>query len=474
MNYTSVYYYILVILTLCFYYAMKKEYRWYVLLGGSMVFLFAVSGTSISRISLFLLSVLLSWYFGKQIETKKEKTYLIAGIALSVLPLLAMKLTDFSGLYLHRSFGILYPIGISFYTMQMIAYLADIYRGKIHAQSSLLKYALFISWFPQLIQGPIPRYEQLSDQLYEGHDYDTNSFMKGIQLIIWGFFLKLMIADKAAVYVNSVFGSSNAYAGLPVWLAGILYSIQLYTDFLACTTLSQGVSQLFGIRLINNFDHPYFSASIREFWRRWHISLSNWLKDYIYIPLGGSRKGKIRTYINLVIVFLVSGIWHGTGLTFLCWGLMHAMYQIIGGLTSEFRNRCYEKAGIGYRGKAMIQRTVTFFLVMTGWIVFRASSLKTAVKMILSLFSWNLWTLTDGTLVQMGLDFREWIVLACSVVVLICVECIQQKHIVVRDWFQKQNTVVRWTVYFLAIWCVFLMGTYGYGFDTADFIYGGF
>ena len=472
MNYTSVWYYLLVIICLCFYYAVKKNYRWYILLAGSLSFLVFVSGSTV-RILLFLITDLAVWLSGKQLETKKEKAYLFTGIAFALIPLLMMRFADFSRLYLNRVFSFAFPVGISFYTMQMISYLCDIYSGKITAQKNLLKFTLFMSWFPQLIQGPIPRYEQLGSQLYEGHDYDTDSFMKGIQLILWGFFLKLMIADKTAVYVNTVFNSVSAYNGIPVWIGAVLYSIQLYTDFLACTTLAQGVSQLFGIHIVNNFDHPYFSESIKEFWRRWHISLSSWLRDYIYFPLGGSRKGKMRTYINLLAVFLVSGIWHGTGLTFLCWGIYHAFCQITGSLTVAFREKLYIRAGIGERTGSVLRKIGTFLLVTLGWILFRASSLKKAARMILSMIAWNPWTLTDGTLTQMGLDFREWIVLICSVAVLWIAGIVQQKT-VIRDHFQKQNTAVRWIVYLLAIWCIYLMGTYGYGFDSADFIYGGF
>ena len=472
MNYTSVWYYLLVIICLCFYYALKKEYRWYVLLAGSIAFITLVS-RSLIRLVLFSATVLAVWYFGTILEKHKERKYLIAGIAVSLIPLVSMRFADFGSMYLNRQFSFLFPIGISFYTMQMIAYLCDIHAGKIMPQQNLLKFTLFVSWFPQIIQGPIPRYDQLGNQLYEGHSYDTDTFMKGIQLIIWGFFLKLMIADKAAVYVNSVFMNAPAYSGIPVIIAGILYSIQLYADFLACTTLSQGVSQLFGIQIMNNFNHPYFSESIKEFWRRWHISFSTWLRDYIYFPLGGSRKGRTRTYLNLFIVFLASGIWHGTGLTFICWGIYHALCQTAGGLTKEYRDHLYLKYGIGETEKHLLKQAGTFVLVMIGWMIFHASSMRSAIKMILSMFTFNLWTLTDGTLIRMGLDMKEWIVLICSIAVLWIAECIQQR-IVIRDWFQKQNTFVRWGIYLTAIWVIFLMGTYGYGFNTADFIYGGF
>ena len=472
MNYTSVYYYILVSICVLLYYSVKKTARRYVLLLGSLVFLFLVSGSLITP-AVFILSVLLGWFFGRKLEKKKSRGLLWTGILVSALPLLVMKADGFSAMYLHKPFGFVYPVGISFYTMQMIAYLADIYRGKICAQQDALCFLLFMSWFPQLVQGPIPRYEQLSHQLEEGHDYDPESFMKGIQLILWGFFLKLMIADKAGVFVDSVFGSYRAWQGIPVWTAAVLYSVQIYTDFLACTTLSRGVSQLFGISLMNNFDHPYISSSIKEFWRRWHISLSSWLRDYVYIPLGGNRKGHIRKYINLFIVFLVSGLWHGIGMTFLLWGCMHAFFQVFSEVTKESRGKIAGKSGMSGHGRKNLSRFLTFLLVTLGWIVFRAESVRAAVKIVLSLFAFNPWTLTDGTLLRMGLDLPEWIVLVIAMVIWIKVEQTEMK-MDIGSWIRARSTPVRWMIYLGVIWCVFLFGTYGYGFSAGDFIYGGF
>ena len=200
------------------------------------------------------------------------------------------------------------PMGLAFYTLQMLSYLIDIASGKINAEKNLARYALYISFFPQILQGPIPRWSELAPQLFEGHEIREKNLREGLQLVLWGFFLKWMIADKAAILVNTVFDRFPSYQGVYILIAGILYSLQLYTDFLACVTLSQGVAQLFGISLADNSHQPYFSRSIREFWRRWHISLSRWLKDYVYIPLGGSRRGTAQKYRNLLLTFLISGL----------------------------------------------------------------------------------------------------------------------------------------------------------------------
>lgn len=318
---------------------------------------------------------------------------MILGIVFSAFPLLGSKCTDFFlGCIVHKQkLPWIIPIGLSFYSLQVIAYLVDIYKGRIDCQKNLLKYALFISFFPQVIQGPIPRYQQLGEQLFHGHRYDSDRFMKGIQLIIWGFFLKYMITNKASIIVDTIFDNSTTYQGWFVLVAGILYSFQLYADFQSCVTMSQGVSQLFGINLIDNFDHPYFSTSIKEFWRRWHISLSTWLRDYIYIPLGGNRGGQFSKYRNLVITFAVSGIWHGGSWKYLFWGLMHAGYQIAGDLTHGVQEKIYSffQMPPGSKLRRLVQRFLTFYFVMTAWIIFRASSLKTGARMILSMFTFR-------------------------------------------------------------------------------------
>ncbi|MDD7148995.1 MAG: MBOAT family O-acyltransferase [Lachnospiraceae bacterium] len=358
----------------------------------------------------------------------------------------------------------------------MISYLADIHKGTIDSQHHLLKYALFISFFPQIIQGPIPRYEQLEEQLVTGHTFDEKNFSKSLQMILWGLFLKFMIANKASVIVNNVFDNYEGYTGFYVLIAGILYSIQLYTDFLSCVCISQGSAGLFGIHLVDNFHHPYRAASIKDFWNRWHISLSRWLRDYIYIPLGGNRKGTLRKYLNLMITFLISGFWHGRGLQFLLWGLLHGLYQVIGSLTFHVRSRIYALLQISRDslfGK-LIQRITTFFLVMIGWIIFRAKDIPQGLTMLRSMFTtYNPWILFDDSLFSLGLVWKEWIILLLSILLLIAVECIQEK-ICIRDKILAQPLILRWIIYLGAIWVIWVFGSYGSDFIAQNFIYGDF
>lgn len=373
--------------------------------------------------------------------------------------------------------GVVVSVGLSFFTMQIIAYLVDIYRGKVTAQRNPLKYALFVSFFPQILQGPIPRYDQLEPQLITGHKFDEDGFVKGFMLIIWGFFLKLMIADKAGVVVDALFDDYAAYEGSYVLVAGTLYSIQLYADFLACTSFAQGFAELFGIHLGDNFRHPYFSTSIKEFWGRWHISLSSWLRDYVYIPLGGNRKGKIRKYINLCLTFIVSGIWHGTGWKFVFWGMLHAVYQVVGTLTEKLRDRAYCALGLpeGRKARTYLKRAFTCFFVMLAWIVFRSDTLEQGLFMINSLFTtYNPWILFNDKLLGFGLDWRDWMILILSILIMIRISMMQEQGIVIRDRILRQPLFIRWGIYFAAIVAIILFGTYGYGFEAADFIYGNF
>ncbi|MDE7017503.1 MAG: MBOAT family protein [Lachnospiraceae bacterium] len=488
MAYTSLTFYIFLIVVLLCYYIMPLRARWIALLSGSVCFYLVICGNGWWVLFLTLLltygaGLLIGHWGRKDGEPFRRRGGLIWLIAVCAILFLLYVMKNGSflvGGILDSSVwqnGLLVPIGISFYTLQIVSYLTDIKRGEIEAEKNFAKYALFILFFPQIIQGPIPRYGQLAGQLYQGSRFDEKKFVMGMQLILWGFFLKLMIADKAAIVVNTVFDNPEKYTGCYVLMAGTLYSIQLYTDFLACVTISQGVAGLFGITLIDNFTRPYFATSIKEFWRRWHISLSAWLRDYIYIPLGGSRKGRIRKYANLVMTFAVSGIWHGAGYKFLAWGLLHAAYQIAGEWTSRFRNKCYGILRLeeGSGTKRMLQRIGVFFWAACAWVIFRADSLRGGLRMLWSLFTvHNPWIFFDDSLLTLGLDWKEWCILAMSMIVLLFVSYEQEKGRCLRALFMERSLYCRWFVMIAAVLVIMMLGTYGFGFDAQDFIYGGF
>ena len=486
MTYTSVSYFCMVLLAVPVYYLLPKKFRWAALLFFSGVFYVSASERK-AQLLMFAASILISYGCGRLLgrlqrenaARGKCRAVFAAGIVASALPLLVTKCGSllFSALPGRTVPHWILPVGLSFYSLQVIAYLADVYRRKIRPQENVLKYALFVSFFPLIVQGPISRYDQLGEQLFEGHDWSPQQIMPGIQRMLWGLFLKLMVADKAAVLVNAVFDRSEIYSGVFLLVAAVLYSIQLYADFSACVVLSQGVAELFGIRVADNFRRPYFSASIREFWRNWHISLSNWLRDYVYIPLGGNRKGERRKIFNLLAAFFVSGVWHGYGWQFVVWGLLHALYQIMEDLLEKPKDRALAGVGLpkGSASRRVLDTLFTFFLVTLAWIIFRAPTLKAGLSYIASIFtSFHWWVLFDGSLFTLGLSRKELTVLSLSMLLLLLVSVLQERGVSLRSWFNRQNTFIRWIIYLGGIWSIWVFGTYGNGFDASAFIYGGF
>ena len=305
MDFISVTYLAFLCVVLILFYKISKNRQWILLLVSGIIFYSCFS----LKMWIFLLFTAVTTYLYAKYAAKSGK-WLFFVIFVNIALLLGLKVTA-SGLGFVAEagldrFAVLVPVGISFYTLQTIAYMADVHQGKIEAQNHFLKFLLFITFFPQILQGPIPRYEELGRQLYEGHDFDAKQVKNGFYLILWGFFQKMVIADRCNIVANEIFGNYHHYDGLYFWIAGILYSIQLYTDFAGCVSIAVGSAQTLGIRLPQNFDHLYFAVSMKDFWRRWHISLSRFLRDYIYIPLGGNRRGKVRKWINLLITFGVS------------------------------------------------------------------------------------------------------------------------------------------------------------------------
>lgn len=277
-------------------------------------------------------------------------------------------------------FQLLLPVGISFYTFQALGYSIDVYRGTTKAEHNFATYALFVSFFPQLVAGPIERSNNLLPQFKHKHTFDYNEAMIGLRMMVWGYFLKLVLADRCGIYVDSIFNNIDKHNGGSFLLASLLFPFQIYGDFAGYSLIAIGAARIMGFRLMENFRRPYFACSIGEFWHRWHISLSTWFKDYVYIPLGGNRVPRLRQYFNLLVTFVVSGIWHGANWTFLCWGSLHGVLL------------CIEKAfGIGRQEYTGLRRVwhwaMTFTLVCLAWILFRANTLQDAVIVISGIFT---------------------------------------------------------------------------------------
>ena len=298
-------------------------------------------------------------------------------------------------------FDVILPVGISFYTFQALSYSVDVYRGKVAPEHDFFRYALFVSFFPQLVAGPIERSKNLLTQLREPRKFDFGYAFDGILLMLWGFFLKIVLADRIAIFVDTVYGDCEHYQGIYLIVATVLFAVQIYCDFSGYSSIAMGTAKLLGIELMDNFNAPYLSTSVADFWRRWHISLTSWFKDYLYIPLGGSKKGIFRKYLNKMIVFMLSGLWHGAQLTFVVWGAINGLYQVIGEILMPIREKVSDALGVNRdsEGFCVLRAIVTFTMIDFSWIFFRADSLGRAVYIIKSILNTeNIWTLFDCSL----------------------------------------------------------------------------
>lgn len=372
------------------------------------------------------------------------------------------------------AFDVVLPVGISFYTFQALSYTMDVYRGDIPAQRNVARYALFVSFFPQLVAGPIERSKNLLTQIDERHYFDYDRVKNGLLLMLWGFFQKLVIADRVALLVNQVYNNYTQYAGFQIVIATVFFAIQIYCDFSSYSDIAIGAAQVMGFRLMQNFRQPYFADSVADFWRRWHISLSTWFKDYLYIPLGGSRKGKWRTYFNIMLVFLASGLWHGASWSFVVWGGLNGIYQIIGKELKPLRDWVVQKFGINRKAFShrLLKIGTTFALINFSWVFFRAAGARQALSILKQMLSnFNLWIFFDGSLYTMGLDQKDFTLAIVAMVVLFAVSFLHSRGISLRQKIARQGLWFRWGIYYAAIFSVLILGIYGSGYDASQFIY---
>ena len=378
---------------------------------------------------------------------------------------------------INTSLDVLLPVGISFYTFQALGYTVDVYRGEIRAERNFFRYALFVSFFPQLVAGPIERSKNLLNQLRNPKSFSYERMCDGLMMMIWGYFLKLVIADRIAIFVDNMYGNVGVYDGRYLLLASVLFAVQIYCDFAGYSTIAIGAAEVMGFQLMDNFNSPYLSQSVAEFWRRWHISLSSWFKDYLYIPLGGNRKGKVRKYINIMIVFLVSGLWHGANWSYVVWGGLNGIYQVVGAIFTPVRNRIKEKLHLKKSPLPLmiIYMIVTFILVDFTWIFFRADNVQHAFAVIDSIFNMNNQVLLEnGTLYDLGLSRPNFIVLGVSLVILLATDICKYRGIKVRSVILNLNIVIRWAVIIAGILGILVFGIWGSGYSATNCIYSQF
>ena len=376
------------------YWSVPQRFRWLLLLIASYWFYMS---WNVKYIVLILFTTVISYLAAILLEryrnNKPVKKFILTATLVSCLGVLfvfkyfnffAGAVADFLNmfaLHLHpTTLKLLLPVGISFYTFQTLAYVIDVYRGNVKAERHFGVYAAFISFFPQLVAGPIERTNNLLPQIKAAPDFRYEQAAYGMKLMTWGFFKKLCVADVVAVWSDRVFNDVYNYKGFALILAMFFFTVQIYCDFSGYSDIARGCAKLFGIELMENFKSPYFSASIREFWSRWHISLSTWFRDYVYIPLGGNRCGKFRHNVNLMITFIVSGLWHGANWTFVVWGAVHGLAQVI---ENAFVPKGYEPHGVARAVRVL----GTFTFVMLAWVFFRANSIGEAVYVIGNIFT---------------------------------------------------------------------------------------
>ena len=374
---------------------------------------------------------------------------------------------------IEKPFDIVLPVGISFYTFQALSYTLDVYRHDVVAERNFLKYALFVSFFPQLVAGPIERSSNLVHQISERHYFDVHRVVRGLLLMLWGFFQKMVIADRASVLVDTVYNAPAAaeHTGIVAIFATVLFAFQIYCDFSSYSDIARGAAEVMGFSLMKNFDTPYFSRSVAEFWRRWHISLSTWFRDYLYIPLGGNRRGRNRKYLNLMIVFAVSGLWHGASWHFVIWGVLNGAYQVIGDLTGKYRRGLTARLGIPaeHIGLSAWKMLVTFALINVSWVFFRAANVSDAMLLLGKMFSFS--QFSPAALFTLGLGRREMLVLALAMSVLLAVSIAKYRNISVREWILSRRLWLRYLIYFAGIFGIMIFGAYGVHYDAAQFIY---
>ncbi len=372
------------------------------------------------------------------------------------------------------AFDILLPVGISFFTFQTLGYVIDVYRGDTKAEKKLIQYALFVSFFPQLVAGPIERSKNLLHQLKRPGRFCLEDAKEGLLLMLWGFFLKIVLADRIALFVDVVYGDIEAYPGMYLIVATVLFAFQIYCDFYGYSAIAKGAAKTLQIDLMDNFKAPYLSENIKEFWRNWHISLTSWLTDYLYIPLGGNRGGIVRASFNRLAVFFASGLWHGAGLSFIVWGILNGIFQILSDLLKGFRDSCVrilriDRSQIGFR---IVRILLTFCLVDFTWIFFRAASLGQACQALYSMIHvHNPWILFDESLFGCGLERADFMLLVIGIAILFFADLYRKRSIRIRDIILSQHIILRIVIWVFAIMSILIFGIYGPSYLAANFIY---
>lgn len=463
-------------MVIALYFAIPHRFRWVLLLLSSYYFYMCWEP---DYLVLILISTMIDYLvgikMGNEPDKQKRKPYLIISLVANLGILFLFKYFNFFGASVTSglesinifaeipAFDYLLPVGISFYTFQTLSYSIDVYKGDTKAELHLGRFALYVSFFPQLVAGPIERSNRLLPQFRERMEFSYTRVRDGFLLMLWGFFKKLVVADRLAEYVNEVFNHPDEYDGLTNVIATYFFSFQIYCDFSGYSDIAIGVAAVMGFSLMTNFRRPYFSQNIREFWSRWHISLSTWFRDYLYIPLGGNRVVKWRWYYNLFITFLVSGLWHGANWTFVIWGALHGIFLVLALMSDKVRAPLSDqmaKWGNGLPLK-LFNVFVTYHLVLLAWIFFRANNAGEAFQILGQFFHFS----GSGELNLFFFAADMWLALG-GILVVILVDLVQERFGIRKTLFALPRGF-RWGLFVVAIISLLILGK----FDEIDFLY---
>ena len=467
------------------FFILPHKVRWAWLLAASCFFYMFFKPEYILILGF---TIVIDYYAGillhGQQDPRKRKRYLMMSLAANIGVLALFKYynflnTNITGVaalfHMGNTLPVLrmaLPIGLSFHTFQAMSYTIEVYRGKQAPERHFGIYALYVMFYPQLVAGPIERPQNMLHQFHERKYFTYNNAVSGLRLMMWGMFKKVVIADRLAIITDPVFNAPHSYTATSIFLASVLFSFQIYCDFSGYSDIALGSARVMGFRLMKNFNRPYSSRSVSDFWRHWHISLSTWFKDYLYIPLGGNRVSPLRRNINLFIVFLISGLWHGANWTFIIWGALHGCYIIFATLTIRQRTAMVSAIGLGKVAwlNNLLQQLTTFTLVTIAWIFFRAPTVKTAVYMIGRLpgiFS-ELWHLLRQHASSLNLPVSAGkLLLAVGFIALLEAIHFMERKRSFTIYLQQQPRPVRWAVYYVFVFLIVYLGV----FEHREFIY---
>lgn len=469
----------MIITLICYYLIPSKKFlfRNSVLLAANYIF-YSTYGWKL--LLLIIGMSFMSYVFAILIQERKiiSKLLLKAGILICIFVLFIFKYYNFFGSYAVKlvneilssnlEFSLLnigLSVGVSFYTFEIISYLVDVCNEKIAAERNLVYYFLYLSFFPKVLSGPIERAGHFLPQLKTEHKFEWDNINNGFKVFLFGLFKKIALADRLSIFVNAVFDNIYSFSGVTIILAVLAFTIQIYCDFSGYSDMAIGIAKMLGFELSNNFDVPYFSPSIKEFWRRWHITLSSWLRDYIYIPLGGSRVTAARTRINLLVTFVVSGLWHGANWTYVLWGLVHGIFQIIETLI-------FPKGNSKNFFINVVRRIITFIAVAFAWIFFRANSIQDLKYILYSMLVFNGQKFKDELLLLEQSDINIYYLLAALVLILVLVVNDYICYIKGTHWFINiNNKYVEYLWVFIMIFLIIILGIYGPMYEASTFIY---